>query len=153
MEIIPKYLNPINDSKDIEEKWGIVYDAKITQDKNTNGSAGIILTDYSTKANESQTWNEITSKIKSEPSYSISEDINEKGETILTWKFNNYPVSYKLPTIHYSALINKDVDYGEKIVTLSKIKSDFVVKENIDSVGIIPVRIGGATIEKMQFLL
>ena len=148
MEIIPKYLNPINDSKDIEEKWGIVYDAKITQDKNTNGSAGIILTDYSTKANESQTWNEITSKIKSEPSYSISEDINEKGETILTWKFNNYPVSYKLPTIHYSALINKDVDYGEKIVTLSKIKSDFVVKENIDSVGIIPVRIGGATIEK-----
>ncbi len=146
-ETIPKSLNPINGSNDVEEKWGIVYDGEINQDSSSNGNAGINITNYAKKANEASSWIEVNTRNTS-PSYTVEESKNENGDTVITWKFNNYPVSYKLPTIHYSTIINKDVDYGEKIVTTSTIKSDFVPKQNIDSVGIIPVRIGGATIEK-----
>lgn len=144
-ETIPKSLSPINGSTDIEEKWGIVYDGEIKQDNTSNGNAGIIITNSAKKANETSSWLDLNTK---NTSYTIEENKNEDGDTVVTWKFNNYPVSYKLPTIHYSAIINKDIDYGEKIVTTSTIKSDFVPKPNIDSVGVIPVRIGGATIEK-----
>ncbi|NLC96163.1 MAG: DUF11 domain-containing protein [Erysipelotrichaceae bacterium] len=147
-EIIPKELNPINTSTDIEEKWGIVYDAIVVQDSTTNGKAGIVLKDYSKKADESKTWKEVVKDTNSAKGYSIEESINENQDTVIKWTFYDYPVSYKLPTIHYSAIIDKNVDYGQKIITDSYISSEFILNINKDSIGITPIRIGGATIEK-----
>ncbi len=148
-EIIPKYLLPINESSSIEEKWGIVYDGDIYQDETTNGKAGIIIKNYSKNATDSKTVTEIL-KItnKEKPTYKIIETKDESGNTIITWTFENYPASYKLPAINYVATIDKNVNYGEKINTKTTVYTRFAPKPNVANKGIVPVRIGGATIEK-----
>ena len=139
---IPNTIKPFTNDDSIEKKWNIMYDGEIVND---NSIDGISINNYSTNLLTSKTCLNI-------PNNNIRYEIEEKvnGEyTDIIWKVYNYPVSYKLPKIHFAAKIDENLGSNQNIVLNSTIKSKNMLNTNVDSVGLKTIRIGGATISKI----
>lgn len=132
-DTIPAGMNPVNpEGTTPEERWSIAYGGVYRQDGDTNGGAGgewvasgsdIVSTD----ASDTEAWKTMQSAMdrwagtKPTLSYTVDEQANDDGSTTLTWTFNNVPVSYNLPKIHYSVKLGsaddpfKDLANGDSL--------------------------------------
>ncbi|MCI6272777.1 MAG: hypothetical protein MR601_07535 [Erysipelotrichaceae bacterium] len=139
---IPSTIKPFKNDSNIEKKWNIVYDGEIIND---NSQDGININNYSTNFLTSKTCLNIPNNIIR---YEVEEKID--GEyTEIIWKIYNYPVSYKLPKIHFAGKIDENIGNNQNIVLNSIIKSKNMLSTNVDNIGLKTIRIGGATISKV----
>lgn len=121
-DTIPAGMNPVNpDGATPEERWGIAYGGDYRQDGTTNGGAGgewvadgedVVSAD----AEDTLAWDAMQSAMDGWPgtspklSYRVEEQANDDGSTTLTWVFEQVPVSYRLPKIHYSVKLGSSDD-------------------------------------------
>lgn len=118
---IPAGMNPVNPGGSTPgERWGIAYGGVYRQDENTNGGAGgswvssggdVVSTDPANTA----AWAKMQAVLDTWPgspslSCNVAEQSNPDGSTTLTWVFENVPVSYGLPKIHYSVRLGSTDD-------------------------------------------
>lgn len=132
-DTVPAGMNPINpDGATPAERWGIAYGGVYQQDKATNGGAGgewvssggdVVSVDPANTA----AWKAMQAAMGAWPgspqlSYEVTEQSNSDGSTTLTWTFQNVPVSYRLPKIHYSVRLGSaddpfhDLANGDSVV-------------------------------------
>lgn len=164
-DAVPAGMNPINpDGATPAERWGIAYGGVYQQDKATNGGAGgewvssggdVVSVDPANTA----AWKAMQAAMDAWPgspqlSYKVEEKANSDGSTTLTWTFENVPVSYRLPKIHYSVRLGSaddpfhDLANGDSVVNSVSAKLTTSGAVDSDSATVAVVRAQSAAIVK-----
>lgn len=164
-DTIPAGMNPVNPTAATpEERWNIAYGGVYQQDKATNGGAGgewassggdVVSVDPANTA----AWKAMQAAMDAWPgspqlSYKVEEKANSDGSTTLTWTFENVPVSYRLPKIHYSVRLGSaddpfhDLANGDSVVNSVSAKLTTSGAVDSDSATVAVVRAQSAAIVK-----
>lgn len=164
-DTIPAGMNPVDpDGATPAERWGVSYGGVYKQDDATNGGAGGSWVDdagniVSVDPSSTQAWKTMQSAMKNWPGspelkYSLFEVPNSDGSIKLVWVFQNVPVSYTLPTIHYSVKLGstdnplKDLSNGDSLVNTATGALTTSGAQDSDSATVAVVRAQSAAIVK-----
>lgn len=164
-DTLPAGMNPVDpNGATPAERWGISYGGVYEQDKATNGGAGgewvssggdVVSTDPANTA----AWKKMQSVLDQwsgspQLSFKVEEKPNSDGSTTLTWTFENVPVSYRLPKIHYSVRLGSaddpfhDLANGDSVVNTVSAKLKTSGATDSDSATVAVVRAQSASVVK-----
>lgn len=139
-DTVPAGLSPANgdtESTNPSDQWMVAYGGVYQQDGETNGGAGGSWQDAGEDTVESDPATTLAAREMAEGtaiwnrddlSCSFEAVSNEDGSHTLTWTFENVPVGWRLPVIHYSARLGTPDDPATDLANGDSVENNATVR-------------------------